>query len=38
MRKQYGKVIREMLDDLGPAAVGYQLQDDLAQLEKEYTQ
>jgi len=38
MLKQYGKVIREMLDDLGPAAVGYQLQDDLAQLEKEYTQ
>jgi len=38
MIRQYGKVIQEMIDDLGASAVGHQLQHDLAQLEKEYTQ
>jgi hypothetical protein len=33
MLMQYGKVLREMIDDLGPSAVGHQLAFDLAELE-----
>lgn len=33
MLQQYGKVIREMIDDLGPSAVGHQLAFDLAEME-----
>lgn len=34
MLQQYGKVIREMLDDLGPSAVGHQLAMDLSEMEE----
>ena len=34
MLQQYGKVIREMIDDLGPSAVGHQLSMDLAEMEE----
>lgn len=34
MLQQYGKVIREMIDDLGASAVGHQLAFDLAELEQ----
>jgi hypothetical protein len=33
MLSQYGKVLREMIDDLGPSAVGHQLAFDLAEME-----
>lgn len=33
MLQQYGKVIREMIDDLGASAVGHQLALDLAEME-----
>lgn len=34
MLQQYGKVIREMIEDLGPSAVGHQLAMDLAEMEQ----
>lgn len=38
MLRQYGKVIREMIDDLGATAVGHQMLEDLNAMSKEYSQ
>jgi DNA relaxase NicK len=37
MLRQYGKVIREMIDDLGASAVGHQFLQDLNEIEKEHS-
>jgi DNA relaxase NicK len=38
MLRQYGKVLREMIDDLGASAVGHQIQEDLKSISIEYMQ